>query len=191
MIALDTNSLSLLFVPGATVSMAGTTQAVFLAKERLEALVSRIADTHDKILIPTPVLSEMMVKMTLPQINLLLELLNKSAWFQVEAFDTAAAVELGTRTAAAIAAGDKREGIDAPWNKVRFDRQIVAIAKVAQATEIISDDSGVRSVGERWGIRVTSVADLPVPDEFKPPPIFELAGYQDGNTPSQLPTESI
>lgn len=178
MIALDTNALSLLLIPGATVSRVGSITPIKLAKERLEALVSRIAQNRDQIIIPTPVLSEVLVKISPEQITELLTELNGSVWFRLEAFDAAAAVELGRRTAVAIAQGDKREGLnDAPWTKVKFDRQIVAVAIVAQATEIISDDPHVKAIGDRWGIKVTSVEELPVPSEFIPPPL--LAGLEE------------
>lgn len=84
--------------------------------------------------------------------------------------------ECAYQTARAIAAGDKREGAPAetPWTKVKFDRQIVAIAIVNGASEIISDDPHVKALGERWGIRVTSVDDLPIPEELIPPPLLAV-----------------
>jgi hypothetical protein len=179
MIALDTTALSALFIPGAKLCRAGTNTPVKHGKERLEALVERIAKDRDAILIPTPVLSELLVCISPDKIAELLGQVNASIWFRVEAFDTAAAVELALRTANAITAGDKREGApaDTPWTKVKFDRQIVAIAIVNGASEIISDDPHVRAIGERWGIKVTSVDDLPVPSELIPPPL--LAALED------------
>ena len=67
-----------------------------------------------------------------------------------------------------------------PWTKVKFDRQIVAIALVNGASEIISDDPHVKAIGERWGVKVTSVDDLPIPSELIPPPL--LATLEDGDT---------
>jgi hypothetical protein len=81
-------------------------------------------------------------------------------------------VELGIRTAQAIKAGDKREGLQSDWTKIKFDRQIVAIALVSGASEIISDDGDVAAIGERWGIKVTSIEDLPLPAELVPPPLL-------------------
>jgi hypothetical protein len=174
MTALDTTALSALFLPGAKLCRAGTTTPIKHAKERLDALIDRIAKERDTILIPTPVLSELLVCITPDKIADLITQLNASFWFRIEAFDSAAAVELGVRTAKAIAAGDKREGApaDTPWTKVKFDRQIVAIAIVSGASEIISDDPHVKAIGERWGVKVTSVEDLPVPNELIPPPLF-------------------
>ena len=182
MTALDTTALSALFIPGAKLCRAGTNTPIKHGKERLQALVERIAKERDTILIPTPVLSELLVCISPDKIADLLTQLNASVWFRVEAFDAAAAVELGTRTAKAIAAGDKREGAPAgtPWTKVKFDRQIVAIALVNGAAEIISDDPHVKAIGERWGVKVTSVDDLPIPSELVPPPL--LAALEDDDT---------
>ncbi len=99
------------------------------------------------------------------KISDLLTKLNPYACFRIEAFDSAAAVELAVRTAQAVAAGNKREGApgETPWSKVKFDRQIVAVAIVDKASEIISDDPHLKAIGERWGIKLTSVEDLPPP----------------------------
>jgi hypothetical protein len=174
MIALDTTALSALFIPGARLCRAGTNTPIKHGKERLEALVERIAKERDAILIPTPVLSELLVCISPDKIADLLTKLNGSIWFRVEAFDSAAAVELGVRTAKAIATGDKREGApkDAPWMKVKFDRQIIAIAIVNGVSEVVSDDVHIKQIGERWGVKVTSVEDLPIPKELIPPPLF-------------------
>lgn len=66
-------------------------------------------------------------------------------------------------TRAAITAGDKRSGASWPWVKVKFDRQIVAIAKVASANIIYTDDEGLRSFAEAQGLRVVRLAELPLP----------------------------
>ena len=66
---------------------------------------------------------------------------------------------------AAIAEGNKKVLSAAPWDKVKYDRQIVAIAKVAEATAIYSDDKGIRSIAKSVDIPVISFADLPLPPE--------------------------
>ena len=49
--------------------------------------------------------------------------------------------------------------------KAKFDRQIVAIAKVHRATAIYSDDGDVKSLGERAKIKVIGIADLELPPQ--------------------------
>jgi predicted nucleic acid-binding protein len=181
MIVLDTTALSALFIPGVSLCRKGTTIPIKHAKERLEALIERIIQARDPIIIPTPVLSELLVKIPPEKVTPLLDQLKSSIWFRLEAFDSAAAIELGLRIAGALAAGDKREGLplETPWAKVKFDRQIVAIAIVSGATEIISEDPDVKTIGERWGVKVSSVEDLEIPAHLIPPPL--LAPLEDAD----------
>jgi hypothetical protein len=65
--------------------------------------------------------------------------------FRIAEFGVRAAVEVANWTARAIADGDKREGVNSPWQKVKFDRQICAIGKVEGASAIYSDDDAVVS----------------------------------------------
>lgn len=189
MIALDTTALSLLFVPGATSFRAGSNTPIKYGKERMDALVERVAQEQDVILIPTPALSELMVKIP-DNIDALLKQLRTSPWFNVEGFDPAAAVEVAVRTAKAIASGDKREGVEAEWAKVKFDRQIVAIALVNGAAEILSDDPHVRALGVRWKLSVKSVEDLPLPPELIPPPLLAPLEEDEEDEGSKTPAQS-
>ena len=68
-------------------------------------------------------------------------------------------------TWAAIADGDKREGLSSSWNKIKFDRQIVAIAKVAKVSTIYSDDKNLGKIAEAQGIDVITFRELPLPPE--------------------------
>ena len=63
----------------------------------------------------------------------------------------------------ALAKGNKRGDTGGTWAEVKYDRQIVAIAKVHGATTIYSDDGGIKTLGARAKINVVSVADLPLP----------------------------
>ena len=61
--------------------------------------------------------------------------------------------------------GRKRGDSNAPWAKIKYDRQIVAIAKVAGATTIYSDDSDIRAIAAEAKIAVKGLADLPLPPQ--------------------------
>lgn len=172
MIVLDTTALSLLFVPGATANRKGESVPIKYAKERVQSLVDSVADDDGSIIIPTPALAEVIVRYPHKADELLSEL-RSSPWFRVEPFDSIAAIELGTRTAKAIADGDKREGSQADWTKVKFDRQIVAVGLVNRASLIISNDPDVKAIGGRWGIDVKGVEELPLPPALVPPPLLE------------------
>ena len=52
-----------------------------------------------------------------------------------------------------------------PWAKVKYDRQIIAIARVAQASAIYSDDKGIQALAKAADIQVIGLADLPLPPE--------------------------
>jgi hypothetical protein len=172
MIALDTTALSLLFVENSIVHSPATGKPIKHARDRLEFLIERISQDEDAILIPTPTLAEILVKTPPDKIDELLKRLKTSPWFRVEAFDAAAAVELGMRTARAIAAKDKWEGLQADHTKIKFDRQIVSVAIVNGATEIISDDRDVWAICERWNFPAHSVESLPLPPALIPPPLL-------------------
>ena len=179
MVVLDTTALSLLFVEGAAVRGVDGAPVKY-ARERIAALIERLAKDGEKVVIPTPALSEFLVRAG-DRIDEFLKLLRTSPWFRIEPFDSAAAVALAKRTAKAIAEGDKREGLQADWTKVKFDRQIVTIAIVCGATTILSDDADVRAIGERWGLKVVGIEDLPVPAECIPPPLLENAFPEEGD----------
>jgi len=68
-------------------------------------------------------------------------------------------------TRAAISASDKRGGLEASWAKIKFDRQIVAIGKVAHVSMIYSDDRDVRALAAAENIPVRGIAELPLPPE--------------------------
>jgi hypothetical protein len=68
-------------------------------------------------------------------------------------------------TRAALATGDKKGGSNEPWAKVKFDRQIVAIARVLQATTIYTDDENLAATANTVGISTLGLADLPLPPE--------------------------
>ena len=68
-----------------------------------------------------------------------------------------------TRTA--LESGKKRGNSSATWAKVKYDRQIVAIAKVCGATTIYSDDGDIKSLAKSAKINVVGIADITLPPE--------------------------
>jgi hypothetical protein len=95
-----------------------------------------------EIIIPTPALSELLVRAG-DDMQSLVNMLQKSAVFHIVPFDTLAAIEVAAMTQRAIDNGDKRGGVDCSWAKIKYDRQIIAIAKVHRATAIYSDDDDI------------------------------------------------
>jgi hypothetical protein len=71
------------------------------------------------------------------------------------------AIEVAAMTKSDMDKGKKRGTVEATMAKIKYDRQIVAIAKVAQAATIYTDDMGIRSFATRAGMTVIGLADLP------------------------------
>jgi hypothetical protein len=83
--------------------------------------------------------------------------------FKIRSFDKRAAIEIALRVKRAKEAGDKKESIPAAWDKIKYDHQIVAVAKVEGVSEIVSMDKDIHQNGKLWGISVRNVSELPVP----------------------------
>jgi predicted nucleic acid-binding protein len=166
MVVIDTTILMLVFrrdVPRRLSDNAGN--VIDHAQERIDYLVKNLEALKSTIVIPTPVLSELLVGIGPQETQSILEEIRKARVFRVEPFETKAAIEVALMTRNAKAAGDKKGGIDAPWAKVKFDRQIVAVAKVVQASAIYTDDSDIISIAKLVNIPTIGLADLELPPE--------------------------
>jgi hypothetical protein len=172
MIVIDANVLSLFLYPSSSVpNDFKTKKPIPGARERVQALISEIESNGDLVVIPAPVLSEALV-VAAPDVGPYVDVLEKSPHFQVAPFGQKAAIELALHLKAAKAAGDKRDGLAADeciWDKVNFDRQIVAIAKVVGALVIYSTDRHVHLHAEKWGIVCKNISDI-----AEPQPVLEL-----------------
>lgn len=127
-------------------------------REKLDYLIATLQKTKTKILIPTPALSEFYVK---ADPDVVANFKGKSA-FIIASFDEKAALECSISVADAIRSRDKRASQPAaPWQKIKFDHQIVAIAKCNGATTIYSEDAGLRKFAELLGLKALSTDDLP------------------------------
>jgi predicted nucleic acid-binding protein len=164
MVVFDATMLLLFLRPSSGRPTDSVGKPIEQIEERLAALVQRLERTKSRIIVPTPALSEVLVHAgnAGPEI---VETLTRSTVFRIVPFDALAAVEAALMTRAALKTKDKRSGLNAPWAKVKFDRQIVAIAKATSATMIYTDDSDVRTLATAEDIPVTGLAELPLPPE--------------------------
>src|SRR5258708_16501301 len=124
----DNTFLCLLFHPEAKPPNDSKGKPVTRCKDRIDQLVSELEARHAKIIIPTPALAELLVLAGPDYVKYLNEINGRSC-FKVADFDQRAAIQAALQMAAAITAGDKRSGTQAEHQKVKYDRQIVAIAK--------------------------------------------------------------
>lgn len=143
-----------------------------LIRARLNHLLETAAKNKQRILIPTPALAEFLVRTDDATTEWLNELEKKSA-VEVCAFDRRAAFECAFIERGAHQKGDKKHGSDSAYQKVKFDRQIVAIAKSRNAGLIVSDDDSLRRVSLSVGLQVSKIEELPVPDDARQLQIFK------------------
>lgn len=138
------------------------------AAERVENLISTLEASDATVVVPAPVLAEILVRATPEEAATIIGLLNGAAVFEIASFDERAAIELADLMRIELARLGRRKLRDEAetWAKLKFDRQIVAIAKVYGATTIYSHDAGMRTVADRLGIEVLRLDDLPLPPEM-------------------------
>lgn len=142
-----------------------TPSSVLNAKGRVNHLIDRLSEAGEKIVIPTPALSECLVYAG-PAGPAYLAILNKMANVRVANFDQKAAIEAAIRTFDARKRGQRKGGNpDAPKAKIKFDRQIVAIAAAEGARAVYSDDDDVIKYAVEAGMEGYRLADLPEPPE--------------------------
>jgi hypothetical protein len=131
------------------------------AKERVEYLIETLSEAGEKIIIPTPALSECLVHAG-PAGPEYLNIIGKQACFRVASFDQRAAVEAAIRTYQARQRGQWTGGNpEATKTKIKFDRQIIAIAAVENATVVYSDDDDVIGYAREAGMEAYRLSDLP------------------------------
>ena len=132
-------------------------------KERVDFLVETLAAEQERIILPAPVFAEFLVFAGQDGPEYIRKIRDNSV-FRIEPFDDRAAIELAQIELDARAAGNKRGAAEnEPWQKVKFDRQIVAIAKVHGASRIYSDDPDLKNHGNDCGIAVVDLSGLPLP----------------------------
>lgn len=174
-LAVDSSALILLVNPTANPPEdPETKKPVTHARERVELFLAglRLGDT---LIIPTPVLAEVLVGAENGGPGLL-EAISGMARVKVRPFGERAAVETAMMTREAVATGDKRGGSNSPWQKVKVDRQVVAVARAEGATRIYADDHNLVEFARRLGMDVFSTWDLPVPDGVEN--LFTAAGVE-------------
>lgn len=138
-------------------------------QDRIALLLSRLRKAKESILVPTPVLSEVLM-IADSSVSDLVDKINQFSAFEVVPFDQIAAIELAD--IARNEPGKKRDKTTT-YAKLKYDRQIVAIAKVRSATQILSDDASLAALGKKLGIEVLGIADLPLPDKSRQPDLLD------------------
>jgi predicted nucleic acid-binding protein len=184
MVVLDATILMLFFRPDVNVPLGPGGKEIESPKARVDYLIERLEKSRTKIVVPTPVMSEILVRAGPQASQRIVEELNRLAVFRVEPFDAMAAIEVAAMTRNSIdGTGKKRGKATGTWAKIKFDRQIVAIAKVTRATTIYSDDRDIRAIASAESIPVVGLSDLPLPDKDSQPDLFEHQEVDDEPPP--------
>ena len=167
MVVIDATMLVLLVNPNARGPTDGSGKPVPYARERVEHLITQLEAGRVRIIIPAPALAEVLVRLGPNKTHDTVELLGRMAVFSIEPFDQLAAIELAEMLRGESAQNRKKARAGGPEThaKLKFDRQIVAIARVRTAKIIYSDDEDIGTLGKQAGIRVLGVKDLPLPPE--------------------------
>ncbi|NVD96752.1 hypothetical protein [Massilia sp. BJB1822] len=127
-------------------------------QDKLDYLLDCLQKSRTKILIPTPALAELYVKAP-PEVMALFK--GRSA-FLIVPFDEKAALEWSLQVKDAVLS-QRKKGIqaDTSWRKIKFDHQIIAIAKVNRTNTIYSEDTGLCKLARALGLTALGVDELP------------------------------
>jgi predicted nucleic acid-binding protein len=165
-VGFDSTTLSILLNPGASVpNDPATGKPPEMAKERVQALVEKLQRERQKIIIPAPVTAEILTVVG-PTYADYLAIINKSRVFEVKPLDEVAAIELAFLNRDVFASADKKNKLQ-PYQKVKVDRQILAICKVAGCDTLYTDDKSLINCANLCGMKPVRICDLPIPDSAR------------------------
>lgn len=168
MVVFDTSVLLLFLDPQAKPPNDPATEETLLhAPKRIEYLIETLSASKDTIIIPTPVLSEVLVYAG-GATNKYLEILNNTSVFRIAPFDQKAAIEASVAMKDAIDRGGHRidtKNPDTTRTKIKFDRQIVAISRAENAHTVYSGDGDVLKYSSASGMNSIATWELELPPE--------------------------
>ncbi len=154
MVGMDSSFLLALWFPDVPCSIPG-------AKESIELLVKELDARKERILIPTPALSEILVRAGTAGPEFIARI-TKSSQFEIAPFDILAAYEAAL-SIASLTTGKKRGNARSEtWAKIKFDHQIVAICKVRDVRTLYSDDRRLRTFAESRRIATFGLKNIPL-----------------------------
>jgi predicted nucleic acid-binding protein len=129
---------------------------------RIDFLVQTISERKDKIILPTPALTEFML-LAADRYRDYLTIIKRKAVFEIAGFDDPEAIELVEHWAK-FGDGKKLKARTAEtWAKLKYDRQIAAIAVTRRVEIIYSTDSDLEKYAKQLNIKYCGLADLPAP----------------------------
>lgn len=125
---------------------------------RIRGLIADARATRSRLIVPAPVFAEFAVKARDKE----LEFITGQHVFKLVPFDAVAALECGFLIRDVFTQESKKDR-----HAIKFDLQILAIAKVSRATRLVTNDRQLRNRSISLGIPAISILELPVPDNEK------------------------
>ena len=166
MIIFDSTFLVVYLNPNPPAAMDRNGKPVEQFKERVAHLAGTLDASNEPIGVPAPAMAEVLVRAGKGRAQLV-SVLSERWRFQILPFDSRAAIEASELIAIVKSNKEKWD----TWAKVKFDIQIVAIAKAEGARVIYADDKDIENLAKRLKITVKRICDLPLPPPPEPKPI--------------------
>lgn len=144
-----------------------TKAPVFGAAQRVEACINEALKARHRLVIPTPALAECLTQHDTQAGAAIVAKLEKKAGIEVKNFCALSALEVGRY--------GKKNGymaLDSTAPKkyqralVKHDLQILAIAQVVNANQVLTDDRTLKQWAKDAGMAALGVADLPLPSKY-------------------------
>ena len=154
--------LSILLNPSSRIPVDPKTgQTLTLARERALFRVSALSKARRKVVIPTPACAELLTVIG-PEAQQYFEIVTQNRYFEIASFDNKCALELAILNRTTFLQHDQKNNLE-PYQRVKLDRQIVAVCKAAGVKEIYTDDRGLSARAVMCGMSVVHSWDLPAP----------------------------
>lgn len=134
-----------------------------MAKERVQGLIDDLEKQGATIVVGTPALSEIMVRAGVQAGQSWLAIMNKSKAFKVVGFDAKSAIEVAIMAGHSVKGEKGKAATKETYAKLKYDRQIVAIAHTEGASTFYTDDQRQTNLAKRLGMTVRGLGDLPIP----------------------------
>lgn len=165
-VAFDNTMLSILLNPNGRIPFVeGTQTPVELAVARAEHVVATLQKQRRKIIIPAPACAELLTAIG-PTAQQYVNTVSRSRIFEIGNFDARGAAELALLNRDTFAHQDQNDGAER-YQKIKVDRQIIAICRVYGVTEIYTDDKGLAKRANLCGITPIKISDCPIPDSAR------------------------
>ena len=162
-VGFDNTFLSLLLNPNCRLPTDDKGVVVPNAIRRAQYLVERLGKSRQKIILPTPAAAELLTAIG-PTAQKYYDIVAKSRLFEVAPFDQKCAIELALLNTTIFSEEDKKNKVE-PYQKIKTDRQIIAILKASGAETIYTDDRALANRAAVCGIAAVTTMELQEPEQ--------------------------